>query len=143
MPASSTPLADELIKQIDDDDFDLLPTLIDDDATELSAIIGALQGLRGPPGPPGPPGSLNPDGIPRAPPRAIAAGATLPVPDGGVGSFVYSTLAATILVYDGTRWKSLGSGTTNPQPPDETVMLNDAGESLVNDLGEVLTNGPA
>ncbi len=68
MAVSSVPLSDELLKQLDDDDVEVLPTLVDDRATSLSAIAGALQGLQGPPGrdgadgPPGPVGPAGPSG---------------------------------------------------------------------------------
>ncbi len=103
---------------------------------ELLCELADLQGLRGATGPPGP--AVDPDAIPFAPRRAIAAGASLPIPPAGAGSFVWSTLADAILVFDGDRWVVLSGGPTEPQPPDVTAVVNDLGETLVNDLGEVL-----
>lgn len=99
----------------------------------------ALVGVQGPAGPPGPSGSSA-----IAPPRPIAPGDLLPVE--ALGTLCWSTISPGLLIYidaDGTgaRWISIGTGGGVVTPPDATILLDDSGQQLVNDLGEVLHSG--
>jgi hypothetical protein len=140
---SAVPLSDELVQTLDDAPAPAVLALsVDDAPSTVLALVGGMQGPAGPPGPPGPPGpGYDPTAIPRLLPYAITPGSALPAAE--PLSYVWSTVAKTIVVFDAGRWVALaGGGTTEPEPPGETTIVNDAGEPLVNDLGETLTYGP-
>lgn len=120
------------------DDYELLQAAVlrDQDALKpaplvqdqlLAAALAQLQVF----------GGQLPGAMPVAPPLPIPADATTPVVT--PGSLCWSTVSLALLIFIGGKWLAIGAATSTPTDP--TVLVNELGEPLVNDLGEVVQIG--
>ena len=125
-----------------------MPAALVSDSPALPATLFQVQGV---PGPPGvlPPGSFAEveleDGstvlVPLLPVLAVAQGATTPALGADQRGLAWSSVLEGVAVWNGTAWvRALGGGTVEPEPT-EGVLVNAAGETLTNDLGEEVVLG--
>lgn len=131
----------------------LLPAPLVDAAPALPLPLFSVQGVPGPPGPQGPPGTGVPAGtfaeldlgggvvvfVPLLPVLAVAQGATTPALGALERGIAWSSVLSALVTWNGVSWQQVTGG--GGPVVDPLTLVNDAGDTLINDQGEVILAG--